>query len=155
MKIMAASDSHGTVSALVDAVELEKPDLMIFLGDGWQDVDRLMYALPKQRIERVPGNCDLYADAPYERLIIENGRRIFFCHGHTKGVKSGLQALTAHGKRLKADIILYGHTHRPYCSYDGTTWIMNPGSMSRFEKQTYGLIHIDENSCTCEIKSYK
>ena len=46
MKLLIVSDSHGAVSRLKAALERESPDLLLHLGDGWQDVRRLFDGCP-------------------------------------------------------------------------------------------------------------
>ena len=41
MKYLVLSDSHGNVDNMVRAVEREKPDGIIHLGDCWRDAEEL------------------------------------------------------------------------------------------------------------------
>ena len=49
----------------------------------------------------------------------------------------------------KADICIFGHTHRPTLFKKNNVTMMNPGSIAYprqiGKKPTYGLIEIDEN----------
>lgn len=155
MKIVVFSDSHGSISDMAEAALSEQPNLILFLGDCWADCGHLMSAVPDIPVEAVPGNCDYQPAEPLERLIEAAGKRIFFCHGHTKGVKQGIGGLIAAGHRLGADIALYGHTHRPNLELDGKMWVMNPGAMSRYGKQTYGVISIQNGEIRCGIQAVK
>jgi hypothetical protein len=154
MKLLVFSDSHGTVSAMVDAALEEKPDEILFLGDCWSDFCHLKSALPELPMEGVPGNCDYQPAEALERILIVEGKRIFFCHGHTRRVKQGEGALIAQGHRMGADIALYGHTHIPKLDEDNGMWVMNPGSLSRYGKQTYGIIQITQGKITCAIQDF-
>lgn len=154
-KLVVFSDSHGTASPLQDVVFDEKPDHILFLGDGWNDSEELSLAFPEIPLLRVPGNCDYQAGRQPERLVKLYGKKIFMCHGHTLHVKSGLEELIAEGHQLGADIALYGHTHKGYCNIDRGMWVMNPGSMNRYERQTYGLITIEGDRVYCQIKRYE
>lgn len=51
-------------------------------------------------------------------------------HGHKYGVKRSLETLKAAARKKGADILLYGHTHERFCSYEDGLYIMNPGSTS-------------------------
>jgi len=37
MNILVLSDSHGNISNMEEAVEREKPDMILHLGDCWRD----------------------------------------------------------------------------------------------------------------------
>ena len=50
MKYLVLSDSHGNVDNMVRAVEREKPDGIIHLGDCWRDAEELHELFP-----RLPG----------------------------------------------------------------------------------------------------
>ena len=154
-KIVVFSDSHGTSLPMEDVTAEEDPDQIIFLGDGWSDSETLSMAFPQIPMIRVPGNCDYQPYEECEQLVELYGKRIFLCHGHTLRVKNGPEALIARGHRFGADIALYGHTHRPYCSMEGSMWVMNPGPMNRYDRKSYGLITIDRDGKTyCQIRLY-
>ncbi len=155
MKIVVFSDSHGTISDVVEVALAEHPDKILFLGDCWGDCGHFMSAVPDIPVEAVPGNCDYQPTEPLERLIEVAGKRIFFCHGHTKGVKQGIGGLIAAGHRFGADIALYGHTHQPHLELDGKMWVMNPGAMTRYVKQTYGVITVQNGEIYCSIQPVK
>ena len=90
MKILVASDSHGTASGLAEAVEREKPELLLHLGDGISDLISLQIWYPHLLVKQVRGNCDLLEDGLAEQTLLIEGHRILMFHGHTKGVKRGL-----------------------------------------------------------------
>jgi len=50
---------------------------------------------------------------------------------------------------MDAQILLFGHTHRPLVDYDGTLWVMNPGSVGRGNPCTYGIITISGGRVNC------
>ena len=138
MKLLVLSDSHGAVDAMRLAVEREKPDGVLFLGDCLRDAELLQESSASLKIETVPGNCDWGSLDEPERLIELDGVRILMMHGHTRGVKyDGTRAYYA-AKEMGADVLLYGHTHQPLVDYDGTLYIMNPGSI-RYTG-TYGVL---------------
>ena len=116
MELLIVSDSHGRVENIQSALErqIKKPDAILFLGDGARDLDRLWsFDIP---IWAVRGNCDWsssdYADRT-ERLLYLEGHTVLLTHGHEWGVKGGLGALIAHAAEVGADIVLFGHTHKP------------------------------------------
>ena len=46
MNILVLSDSHGNISNMEEAVEREKPDMILHLGDCWRDAERLAERYP-------------------------------------------------------------------------------------------------------------
>ena len=141
MKVLVLSDSHGRPGALRQAIEAENPHAVLFLGDGLSDAEKMREEYPTLFIEIVPGNCDWGSLDEPERLIELDGVRLLLMHGHTRGVKySGMNAYYA-AKEMGADVLLYGHTHRPMVDYDGTLYTMNPGSI-RYAG-TYGVLLLE------------
>ena len=50
-------------------------------------------------------------------MVTGGGKRVFFSHGHMYGVKVGLEQFLEGARNVKADIALFGHTHRPMLDY--------------------------------------
>ncbi|MFU0828481.1 MAG: Phosphoesterase [Lachnoclostridium sp.] len=147
MKLMIASDIHGSASyceKLIEAYKKEKADKLLLLGDllyhgprndlpeGYQPkkVIELLNSI-KDEILCVRGNCDTEVDqmvlefpimAEYCILYLNN-RMIFATHGH-KFNPSDRPMLKA------GDILLNGHTHVPACERIEDFIYMNPGSVS-------------------------
>ena len=95
MKILVFSDSHRSVGGMIDAVEREKPQQIIHLGDILDDAEELSYACPMLPVAMVPGNCDGWTMVPPEKCITLAGKTVLMGHGHTWGVKSGYGAAIA------------------------------------------------------------
>ena len=143
MKYLIASDIHGSsyyCEKLMRAIDVEKPDRIILLGDilyhGPRNDLPKDYAPKKvlemlnsiaEKISCVRGNCDTEVDQMVldfpclsDSLLLEiNGQFIYCTHGHLSGPK------LHHG-----DILLQGHTHVP-CRIEYEDYIcINPGSVS-------------------------
>ena len=146
VKILVTSDSHGRPRALRQAIEREQPHMMLFLGDGFYDAEKMREEYPDLPICTVPGNCDYGSLSEPEQLIEADGVRILIMHGHTRGVKYGGMNAYYAARELGADVLLYGHTHRPLVDYDGTLYTMNPGSI-RYSG-TYGVLMIENGKVT-------
>ena len=56
MKILVFSDSHRFLSGMVQAIEEEKPDQVIHLGDLMGDAEELSWRFQTLPICMVPGN---------------------------------------------------------------------------------------------------
>ena len=50
-----------------------------------------------------------------------------------------------------ADVVLFGHTHVPYCSCEGGRWFLNPGSCGQSAQPTYGIIELTDGALACRI----
>lgn len=143
MKILVFSDSHGNVSNMAAAVERQAPDLVLHLGDCWQDADRLRMAFPGLPMEQVNGNCDFMPKGVWEKCISAGGKNILLCHGHTYGVKAGYDTAIAAARRLGVDLLLFGHTHQAVTEQAGPLTLMNPGSVGDPLRGSYGLLLLD------------
>lgn len=150
MKICICSDSHGNSVGLQDALEIERPQVLLFLGDGerdFRDVD-----IPGgTRVISVAGNCDYMSPEPPWRLIELAGKRIFFTHGHTFGVKFGTERLLARGKEAGADLVLHGHTHQMDVQEADGMILLCPGSIG-VQTRNYAVAEIENGQITCAFR---
>lgn len=147
MKILVVSDSHSGLRYMVQWAGLIRPDVMIHLGDYYDDGQVLGEEFPGCRLIQVPGNCDRWRCMGHEPEIVFaklDGVGIYLTHGHRHGVKSGTGPLLAAAREAKADIVLYGHTHVADCyrAEDGL-WVMNPGSCGS-SGGSVGLLEIQQ-----------
>ncbi len=103
-----------------------------------------MSAFPHKQFLIVAGNNDYSSEFPTESETVLAGKRIFYAHGHTYYVKFGISNIIGEAKRRKADILLFGHTHFAYTSYEDGLYIMNPGSVGHPAqgRPTYGVVDI-------------
>ncbi len=149
MRILVLSDSHGNVDAMVRCVELAQPDAILHLGDCLSDAEALYRQYPAIPMQTVPGNCDWGSLEQPEVLTEYSGVRILMMHGHTRHVKSGAMSAVCAAREAGADILLFGHTHRPAVDFDGSLWVMNPGSVGRGTPATYGILTITPDKVDC------
>ena len=89
MKLLILSDSHRKMDYMYQAVEREKPDRIIHLGDHERDAMRLAERYPGIPLWSVSGNCD-HGAGPERIVDVLEGVRFFVTHGHTLRVKYGL-----------------------------------------------------------------
>lgn len=149
MRILVLSDSHGNVENMVRCVELTEPDVILHLGDCQRDAEALQRRFLSVPMQSVPGNCDWGAvDAP-EVLTEYGGVRILMMHGHTRNVKASTLSAVYAAREMGAQVLLFGHTHRPLVDYDGSLWVMNPGSVGRGFPCTYGVVTIAGGKIDC------
>ncbi len=153
MKILVFSDSHGSETSMFYAVRYHKDaKVVIFCGDGHQDIDIIRKKFPDRTYYAVRGNCDWYCDNPVLLTANVGGKKILVSHGHTQMVKSSLDRLIALGHQENADIVLFGHTHRQLTIADSRMLICNPGSIGYHEE--YTLIDIDEATGKITAQEY-
>lgn len=165
MEILICSDSHGNKDNLLRLVREHKTAThLLFCGDGVRDLSVLADAFPHLIVSAVCGNCDGFScseDVPYERSVMLGGLRILMMHGHTHGVKGGMEAALHYAAQKGADILLFGHTHLP-CSEQVSVGekkicLFNPGSIGKRELfgYSYGVLTIKENGFLLSHGSYR
>ena len=152
MKILVISDIHGMVSFAESMIEKETPDEVIFLGDGFRELQKSALLYKDIRFHFVGGNCDVCCDTD-EQCISLCGKNIFFTHGHHYNVKMEKEmhfiTLRSRAKELGADVVLFGHTHEADLEYMDGMCIMNPGAVMGYR---YGVIEISGNEVKPELR---
>jgi len=136
MRLLVISDTHGNYPLALRACDLADPvDTVIHLGDGSEDADLITQLLGIDLI-RVAGNCDHGSREPREMLWECGGKRLLLVHGDRYGVKSGLGRLEKRGVEVRADIVLFGHTHCATIVTLSDILFVNPGTLMRSDRQT-------------------
>jgi putative phosphoesterase len=155
MKILVLSDSHSGLSFMRRCIRAVKPDVMIHLGDHFDDGEVMAEENPNIRIHQVPGNCDKYRMVRYEPEICcypVGGVMLYMTHGHLHNVKQNRYKLLLDARKMNARAVLYGHTHIADChrEEDGL-WVLNPGACGS-TAGSVGLIEIENSSIiSCKI----
>ena len=147
MRIVVFSDSHNNFHKLNQVVEQRRDThLFLHLGDGEGEFDDLACLYPEKKMLFVRGNCDWASLSKSEDLVICQGKRIFFTHGHLYGVKKDTHRIWERARQLEADICCFGHTHTPFSTYRESVYLLNPGSISqpRAGHPSYGVIDITD-----------
>ncbi|MBR2023919.1 MAG: metallophosphoesterase [Clostridia bacterium] len=128
-RIIVVSDSHGRKENIHELRALvQENDYLIHLGDGATDVRELFKEFP-EKVLVCRGNCDFSSPYPQEGVLEVEWVRILYCHGHTYGVKSGLDKLAYSAREKSCDVALYGHTHCADITELGGVTLINPGTM--------------------------
>lgn len=154
MKILVLSDSHGNIHNMARCVEMVQPRHILHLGDCIRDAEALQELFPQIPLTCVPGNCDWGRTEQAEVLCELGGKRILMMHGHTRSVKHTVMNARYAAMELGADILLFGHTHHSCVDYDGTLYLMNPGSIGDYHAPTYGIITIEGSRTDCSVYRY-
>lgn len=149
MKVLIVSDTHKSHRNLEKVLErTDDIDMLIHLGDteGGEDYIQALVDCP---VHIVGGNNDFFSELPREEEFEIQGKHIFITHGHYYYVTMNEEYLKKEAKERGADIVMYGHTHRPaYSKKDGLI-TLNPGSIA-YPRQigrepSYMIMEIDEN----------
>jgi len=150
MKVLVVSDTHGRDENLEWVVSYETPiDAMIHCGDveGSEDYFEALLDCP---VYMVRGNNDFFSDLHSEIIVELGGKKIMVTHGHYYGVSMGPERLIDEGLDRGVDIVMFGHTHRPFFLEEKDIIVLNPGSLS-YPRQsrrepTYLIMEIDEKN---------
>jgi putative phosphoesterase len=118
------SDTHGLVRPeLLDA--LEGVEVIYHAGDvGGRDVLNVLSTIAP--VQAVFGNTDPPGDPELCAHFAEtiDGVTIHVSHGNELGSPTPEKLLA----RYDADVIVFGHTHRPLVARSGRRLVVNPGS---------------------------
>ena len=155
MKICVFSDSHGYEGNMIAAIELEKPDMCFFLGDGERDIARVMDRYPDMPVYAVRGNCDFRTDLGSSLVCEVEGVTILATHGHMSNVKreENLDTLASQALEAGADVALFGHTHCQNLSWNYGVMLLNPGSAGRGYYPGYAVLTAEDGRCRAELKA--
>lgn len=132
MKVLIVSDTHGRHETLRKVLWKEEPvDMLIHCGDTEGGEDWIRQHTRCLSVPIVKGNNDFFSNLPPELELDIEGLHVFITHGHGYGVSMGTERLIEEAMSRKADIVMYGHTHRPMISKsEAGLWLINPGSLS-------------------------
>lgn len=145
MRIGLIADTHGLLRP--EALRALKGVAQILhAGDvgGSSIIERLAQIAP---VHAVCGNVDPADSLPASIDIEIDGVRVHVSHGHELGSPTP-DKLAA---RYDADVIVYGHTHRPLMRRLGTRLVVNPGAAGprRFDlKPSVALLDLPEAQVT-------
>jgi len=129
MKVLIVSDTHRKNDNYFKVLRLQNPDLVIHCGD----TEGSEYALTEAAdcpVQIVLGNNDFFSYLPRELDLKIGPFKVWVTHGHNYYVSMGNQIIKQEAAAKGADIVLYGHTHRPVVDRSGGVIAVNPGSLS-------------------------
>lgn len=145
MKILVLSDTHGQSDLFLLARIAQECDLVLHLGDGFNDGQRLSQ-IQETPIIQVTGNTDVPLVVIPEKMITLQGHQVLLTHGHHYNVKMGLLNLQYKAQEYGATLVLFGHTHeRTLVNQDGI-YMFNPGSarLSANPQPSAGLLTLTD-----------
>lgn len=158
MRIMIVSDTHGRHAGLDAALEQEgRIDMLLHLGDVEGD-EYYIEAMAECPVHMIAGNNDSFSYLSKEKEIKIGKYRVFMTHGHGYYVSMNTQRLRQEAKARGVDIVMFGHTHKPYIDKKEDLIVINPGSLSyprqEGRQETYIMMEIDSfGNANFELKS--
>lgn len=164
MNIGLVSDTHmprfgkTLPPALRAGLNAHQVGLILHLGDFTQpEVADLFTAIAP--FDAVAGNNDpdaLVARFGRRKILEVEGVRIGMVHGDGTRKNTLERAWEAFAGEA-VDVILFGHSHMPYCQQRDGIWLVNPGSPTdkrRNQEYSYGILNIDAGRVTPHLFFY-
>lgn len=148
--------------------EAKDCDLIIYTGDLTEDrvLDELFELAD---VRAVRGEED-YVDLPEQDLVVVEDMKLGVLHGHqledidtgeevqkegeTEGEREEMDELVEAAELMGADVLVTGHTHKPYRTEKDGTVLLNPGSATGVdaEKKTCMVVEVEgTDMIDCEI----
>ncbi len=130
MRILIVSDTHKRHGNLEKVLErVGNLDLLIHLGDveGGEDYIEAIANCP---VEIIAGNNDFFSRLEKEKEIEVGPYKVLLTHGNYYYVSVGVENLRMDAVARGMDIVMFGHTHRPYLDISDEIVVLNPGSIS-------------------------
>lgn len=153
MKVLAFSDSHGALPFANEILRKESEcETVFFLGDGIDEAEKMRDRYPDKKFIIVKGNNDWYSQADTEAYKYIDGVTIMACHGHKFNVRFALRDLLTSAQSVRANVALYGHTHKNGMYNDPVTGIcaINPGALCEGK---YAVLTVEKGTFDVEFKS--
>ena len=155
MRILVTSDSHNSPARLIKLIG-NYPDIkdIFFLGDGLSDIEKARNIYPEKNYYLVGGNADIVVDAPRHRnMTTLCGKKIFYTHGGSYGLRAGLFRLIRYALMREPDIVFFGHTHVPLIRMIDGVLFVNPGAVGKGRSGPYSTYAIVEITDSGEIEA--
>ena len=154
-KLVVLSDNHSNRKVVEEIFKQYEQEQVTFIHCGDSEFpakDKLW-----EDVVTVTGNCDFDAGYAESHQLEIEGHSIFVTHGHLYGLNLGLPFLVKECKKRAADMVLFGHIHRPVAEIVEGVLCINPGSVTQSRDAyiripTYATVTIDGN--TVEVVHY-
>ena len=149
MKILIVSDTHRKNENYMKVLQKTGSLVLVFhLGV----LDVIEYTIQEAAgcpVEMVAGNNDFFSNLPSEKTLQIGKYCVMITHGHHYYINMGNEMLKKEAIVQGADIVMYGHTHRPVIDISPQIIAINPGSLSyprqENRKPSYIIMELDEH----------
>ncbi len=148
MKILIVSDTHRRNDNYIKAVDKVAPvDMVIHCGDA-EGSEYMITEKAACPVEIILGNNDYFSDLPREREFMVGPYKVWLTHGHNYYVSVENNTIKQEAIARGADIVMYGHSHKPVVDIGKNVIAVNPGSLTYprqdGRKPSYVIMEIDE-----------
>lgn len=148
MRVLVVSDTHGRHTNLDRILqEVGKIDMFVHLGDV-EDGDVYIDVVVECEKHIVGGNNDYFSSLPREEEFYIGAHKVYITHGHQYSVSYETGSIKRAGLERGADIVMFGHTHKPFLEVGEEITLLNPGSVSYPRQQgrqsSYMLLEMSE-----------
>lgn len=159
MKILVFSDTHSYLDNARYVLRRigEKMDMVFHLGDHDADALALQREFSYLPFHYVKGNNDYLMDTPSKKMVCVAGKNLLLTHGHKQRVHWNPNTIEYWAEEQGADVVLFGHTHRPFWDDSGRVAMFNPGSISLPRggtRATFGILTIENGRIEAAIMEY-
>ena len=151
-RVLVVSDTHGKANLQAIAALARQADLLVHLGDGFGDGQRLA-AMQTTPVVQVTGNHDAPLTLVPEKVIHLQGWPILLVHGHLHGVKQGPARLARYAREQDCRLVLHGHLHRRLHDTSGPVPVFCPSSPSHtYDAQPPAVGWLEVTPTAYEVK---
>lgn len=156
-KYLVVSDNHGRDDNFLKILDREENLSGIIHCGDFEGTEGKFAIAADCPVYFVSGNNDFFSSLNRELEFELDGHKCFLTHGHQYLVSMDLENLRCEAVAREADIVFFGHTHKPVAKKVGDVFIFNPGSLAyprqEGRKPSYLLVFIDDDGeISYEIK---
>jgi putative phosphoesterase len=152
MRLGVISDTHGYLDPKIPAL-FEGVDHILHAGDIGSptilsDLERIA------PITAVLGNNDFDLALGELEIVTLDGRKILL--HHIVDLRDPAALIRERIDREKPDVVIFGHTHKPFSEQRGRTFYLNPGYAGgpRFNlSRSVAILHCDATGLRPEFKA--
>ncbi len=150
--IAVVSDTHGQDGHRLHGMTEEAvtaADFVLHAGDFVSESALDAFEAASNRLYGVYGNVDdeaVRARLPQAQAVTVEGFHIALVHT----VDGGVTGLEMFGREWEADLVVFGHSHRPGYEWTGERGLLNPGSHAepRGNRPAHAELEVDESALT-------
>lgn len=125
---LRAGDDISSLTSIVESGHLKDVELILHAGDH-VELELVEYALAPKKVISVRGNMDYgkAAELPIKRVLEFEGKKIGLIHGWGSPYDI-VERVYNEFSQDEVDIIVFGHSHKPYNDRVKGVLMFNPGS---------------------------
>lgn len=138
-KVLIVSDSKGSVGPILTAIDREKPDAIIHLGNGVRDLVDLTFS---GKIYAVRSGGEFGKKLPTASKLNYDKEIILYTHGDDWTYPKDKAKMVEFCSQQGATIVLFGGVKEPvYFEQNGIKFV-SPGEMHDRTSATYAIMYL-------------